>query len=162
MQVFVTINKDGMKINADAKCKELIDKEICDKGFIWNPDNCECECNKSCGIGEYLDYKSCKGRNKIIDKLIEDCSKNIDGNEMLYNETLNAIPLNAISLAIILLDAIPLNAKACNSSTICIVLFVIFFITSICISSIFIYFHWHLRKDNVRVRFNSNTQTTIY
>ena len=31
------------------ECKELIDKEICDKEFIWNPSNLEYECNKSCG-----------------------------------------------------------------------------------------------------------------
>ena len=37
--------------------KELIDKEICDKQFIWNPNNCECECDKSYDIGEYLDIK---------------------------------------------------------------------------------------------------------
>ena len=36
--------------------KQLIDKGVCDKGFIWSPSNCECECNKSCTIGEYLDY----------------------------------------------------------------------------------------------------------
>ena len=24
------------------ECKELIDKGVCDKGFIWNPSNCEC------------------------------------------------------------------------------------------------------------------------
>ena len=29
----------------------LIDKGICGKGFIWNPSNCGCECDKSCGIG---------------------------------------------------------------------------------------------------------------
>ena len=23
------------------ECKELIDKRICDKGFSWNPSNCE-------------------------------------------------------------------------------------------------------------------------
>ena len=28
------------------KCKELIDKGSCDKGFIWNPSNCERECDK--------------------------------------------------------------------------------------------------------------------
>ena len=32
---------------------------MCDKGFIWNLSNCECECDKSCDIGEYLDYKNC-------------------------------------------------------------------------------------------------------
>ena len=78
------------------ECKELIDKGICDKGFIWNPSNYECECDKSCDIGEFFDYKSCKCRNKIVDKLLEECSENIDGNKMLYNETLNPIPLNAI------------------------------------------------------------------
>ena len=25
--------------------KKLIHKGICDKGFIWNPSNCECEIN---------------------------------------------------------------------------------------------------------------------
>ena len=73
------------------ECNELIDKGTCDKGFIWNPSNCECECDKSCDIGEYLDYKDCNSRKKIIDKLVEECSENIDGNEMLYNETLDII-----------------------------------------------------------------------
>ena len=44
------------------ECKELIDKSMCDKGFIWNPSNCECECDKSCDIGEYLDYSNSKCR----------------------------------------------------------------------------------------------------
>ena len=48
------------------ECKELIDKGVCDKGCIWNPSNCEFECDKSCGIGEYLDYENCKCRKKII------------------------------------------------------------------------------------------------
>ena len=39
------------------ECKELIDKRVCDKGFIWNPSNYECECDKACDIGEYLDIK---------------------------------------------------------------------------------------------------------
>ena len=28
--------------------EELSDKERCDKGFIWNPSNCNCECDESC------------------------------------------------------------------------------------------------------------------
>ena len=27
------------------ECKELIDKGECAEGYIWNPSNCECECN---------------------------------------------------------------------------------------------------------------------
>ena len=46
------------------ECKELIDKEIRDKGFIWNPSNCECD--KSCDIGEYLDYENCKCKKKKL------------------------------------------------------------------------------------------------
>ena len=37
------------------ECKELIDKGVCDKGFISNLHNCECECYKSCDFSEYLD-----------------------------------------------------------------------------------------------------------
>ena len=61
------------------ECKEdLIDKGICEKGFIWNPTNCRCECDKSCGIGQYLDYKSCVCRNSFFDKLFEECTNVID------------------------------------------------------------------------------------
>ena len=35
---------------------------MCDKGFIWNPSNCECECDKVCDVGEYLGYENCKCR----------------------------------------------------------------------------------------------------
>ena len=62
----VCINKK--RWNED-KCrcegKELIDKGSCDKGFVWNPSNCECEYDKSCDVGEYLDYKNWKCRKKI-------------------------------------------------------------------------------------------------
>ena len=35
--------------------KALIDKGIFDKGFNWNPSNCECDRSY---VGEYLDYKN--------------------------------------------------------------------------------------------------------
>ena len=60
------------------KCKELIDKGVCDKGLIWNPSNCECEINKSCDIGEYLDYENCICSKKLVDKLAEKCTGNIE------------------------------------------------------------------------------------
>ena len=55
--------------------KELINKGICDKGFNWNPNNCECKCGRSCDVGEYLDYKNCKCRKRLVDKLVEECNK---------------------------------------------------------------------------------------
>ena len=60
------------------ECKELIDKGVCDKGYAWNPSNCECECDKSCDVGEYLDYENCKCRRRLVDKLLEECNENID------------------------------------------------------------------------------------
>ena len=40
MQAFVIINYIGM-ISAGCECKDLFDK-----GFIWSPSNCVCECDK--------------------------------------------------------------------------------------------------------------------
>ena len=34
--------------------------------------------NKSCGIGEYLNYSNCTCRKKFFDKLIEECTENFD------------------------------------------------------------------------------------
>ena len=48
------------------------------KGFIWNPSNFECECDKSCGVGQYLDYENCKCRKKLLDKLTEECTETDD------------------------------------------------------------------------------------
>ena len=42
------------------ECKELIDKGVCEKGFIWNP----------CDVGEYLGYENCKCRKSIVAPLI--------------------------------------------------------------------------------------------
>ena len=38
----------------------------------------ECECDESCDIGEYLDYKNFKCKNKLVDKLVAECTENID------------------------------------------------------------------------------------
>ena len=55
-----------------------MDKGVCGKGSIWNPSNCECECDKSYDVREYLDYENCQCRKKIADKLVEECTENID------------------------------------------------------------------------------------
>ena len=70
------------------ECKELTGKIICDEEFIWNHSNCECEYDKSCDVGEYLDYENSKCRKRLFDKLVEECSENIDENK-LVSVTLN-------------------------------------------------------------------------
>ena len=49
-----------------------------DKGFIWNASNCECESDKLCDIGEYLDYENCKCRKRLIDKLVDECTETVE------------------------------------------------------------------------------------
>ena len=111
--------------------EELSDKESCNKGSIWNS-------SKSCDVGEYLDYKNCKCNRKIVGELVEECNKNINENEMIYNETLNKIPLNDYEIV-------------CGSFTLYIALFVILLVISTVICAVFDYFYWYSKKDNVRV-----------
>ena len=113
--------------NDKCRCefKELIDKGMCDKEFIWNPSICECECNKSCNFREYLDHVNCTCRKRLIDKVVEECTEDIDENEMIYND----------------------YEKICSSCTVYIILFVIAFLMILGISSIYFYFHWYLKKS---------------
>ena len=53
-----------------------IDKFVCSKGYALNPSNCECQCDKSCDVSEYLDYENCKCR-KCNYKLVEEGKKNV-------------------------------------------------------------------------------------
>ena len=56
----------------------MIDKGVCDKRFVWNPSNCECECYKSCDFSECLDFKNYKCKKKLVHKLAEECTENIE------------------------------------------------------------------------------------
>ena len=62
----------------------MIDKGNCDNRFIWNPSTWECECDKSCDIGEYLHYKNCKCRKKLMNELVEECREDVNGNSMIH------------------------------------------------------------------------------
>ena len=138
-------NKD--KCRCEFK-EDLIDKGICDKRFAWNPSNCQSECDKSCGIGEYLDYKTCVCRNTLIDKLVEECTKNNDN-----FQTLNTI-----------------SSHDCASCMLHVVLFAVFLTTGVIIGGAFLYFHYYLKrndeldrkKEKEKLRFNSIGQLTNY
>ena len=123
------------------ECKELTDKGVCDKGFIWNPSNCLCECDKSCEVGEYLDYSNCKFRKKLVDKLVEQRTKSTDEVE---NASENE------------------HKNKCSSCTLYIVLFSIIFTIGIGIATYFVYSHWYLKKDDARVMLDICTKTTMH
>ena len=69
-----------------------------------------------------------KKKKKKVDELVEECSENIDENEMIYNVTLNDYK------------------NVSRSCTIYTVLFVIVLLVIIGISNGYIYFYWYLKK----------------
>ena len=125
-KIICNIKQRWNKDKCRCECKELIDKGVCDKGFIWNPSNCECECDKSCNIGEYLNYSDGKCRKKLVDPLVEECTETIDETELVNITVENK------------------NNSRCNSYVVYKVLFFIFFIIS---SGIIIYFVYHKYVD---------------
>ena len=110
-------NKDKCR----CECKDLIDKGVWDKEFIWNPSNCEWKCEKSRDTGEYLDYLNCKCRKRLIDKLVEECTKSIDKVKITSKNE---------------------RENKCSCYTVYIVLFSIFFIISIGIGIYFVYYKY--------------------
>ena len=83
-----------------------------------------------CDIGEYLDYKSCKWRKKIVDKLVDECT------EIIEEEKVAKITLAKNE-----------NSHKCSSCTMYTVLFWIFFTISVGgIGACFVYSHGYLRK----------------
>ena len=55
----------------------------CNKGYMWNPSTCACECDMWCKPGQYLDYKKCVYKNKLIGRVIAECTSVI--NETMIN-----------------------------------------------------------------------------
>ena len=108
------------------ECKELIDKGSCDKEFILNPSNCEWKCDKSCDIGEYLDFENCKCRKKLVDKLVEEYTTNVDEKE-IYPAKLHSEET---------------ITPVCTCYTIYLIPFSLFFTINIGIATCFIYYKY--------------------
>ena len=81
-------------------------------------------------------YKNCNCRKKIIDKLVEECSENIDGHEMLYNETLDIISSS--------------DNKTSNSCVVYIILFSVFLIISISMDYVYLFLYLKNKSTNSR------------
>ena len=85
---------------------------------LRNPSNCEWEWYKSCDFSEYLDYKNCKCKKRLVDKLVEECTKNIEETRLVeITSSKNE------------------NKHKCSSCKLYIVLFSIFFTINIGIGS---------------------------
>ena len=132
----------------DDKCrceyKKLIDIGVCDKGFIWNLSNRECECYKSCDFSEYLDYKNCECKKRLVDKFVErisseQCTENIEETRLVV---INLIECSSVK----------------NKCKLYLLLFSIIFTVNIGIGSYFLCFYWYLKKDVTRVTFGTCTR----
>ena len=67
----------------------------CNKGYTWNPSTCECQCDMWCKPGQYLDYKKCICKNKLIGRVIAECISVI--NETMINNKNNIDNNNTIT-----------------------------------------------------------------
>ena len=75
--------------------------------------------DKSCDVGEYLDYENCKCSKKLVDKLNEECTENIDEIKIAIGNK---------------------HKNKCSSCALYIVLFLIIFTINIGIVTYFVYF----------------------
>ena len=93
---------------------------------MWNPSTCSCECDRYCETVQYLDYRNCVYRKKIIDDLIEQCTSIVDMD--IKNNTLS-------------------KKSDESSSNIYFILFIVSLVLFILFLGVFIYY-W--RKDNTK------------
>ena len=110
------------------------------KDIFFNPSNCKCECDKSCGIGKYLDYLNCKCRKKLFDPLDEECTESVNKTKPVENG----------------------HKKQCSSCTVYIVLFSVIIVMNIGIGIYFVYSRWYFKKYSLSVDFNTHKETTIF
>ena len=58
----------------------------CTKGYTWNPSTCECQCDTWCKPGQYLDHKNCVCINKLVGRVIEECTSVINETMIINNK----------------------------------------------------------------------------
>ena len=93
------------------------------KGYAWNPSTCECQCDTWCKPGQYLDDKNCICKNKLIGRLIEECTSVI--NETMINNKDNIT----------------------NNNNTYLILFIVFLIGFIVFLIGSIYYYWRSNAD---------------
>ena len=116
-------NSDASRCDCNEDFASIIN---CTKGYTWNPSTCECQCDTWCKAGQYLDHKNCICKNKLIGKMIEECTNVI--NEIMINNKDNIDNDNTITNIFIVLFPI------------------VMFILIVC-SCVFIYFKWFENKE---------------
>ena len=106
---------------------------VCEKGYMWNPSTCVCECDMWYKPGQYLDYKNCICKNKLIGKINSVCTSFI--NESWVNVDDNNVSSDNTSIYIGLFS-----------------LLVFVGVVGFCV---FAYFKWIKGKNLLKKRFNN-------
>ena len=85
-------NSDTCRCNCNEDFAGIIN---CTKGYTWNPSTYECQCDMWCKPGQYLDYKNCICKNKLIGRVISECTSVI--NKTMMNKKDNIANDNTIT-----------------------------------------------------------------
>ena len=85
-------NSDTCRCDCNEDFASIIN---CTKGYTWNPNTCKCQCDMWCKPGQYLDYRKCICKNKLIGRVIAECPSVI--NETIINNNDNIANDNAIT-----------------------------------------------------------------
>ena len=75
-------NSDTCRCDCNEDFANIIN---CTKGYIWNPSTYACECDMWCKPVQYLDHKNCACKNKLIGRVIAECTS-IVNETMMNNE----------------------------------------------------------------------------
>ena len=103
---------------------------------MWNPSTWECQCDKWCKQGQYLDHKNCVCKNKLIGRVIEECNS-------VINET-------------------TINNKDNTTNNTYLILFIVFLIGFIVFLIGFIYYFRRSNFDRKKLKYFIYPKTSIY
>ena len=105
------------------KCVCKLNSSVCNNKQIWNDDTCRCDCNEDfagiincakgcqcdmwCKPGQYLDHQNCVYKNKLIGRLIEECTSvinetMINNKDSDNNNTLQNVFIGLFSVAVLI------------------------------------------------------------
>ena len=85
-------NSDTCRCNCNEDFAGIMN---CTKGYMWNPSTCTCKCDMWCKPGQYLDHKNCVCKNKLVGRVIGECTRLI--NEAMMNNRDNEDNDNTIT-----------------------------------------------------------------
>ena len=88
-------NSDTCRCDCNEDFASIIN---CTKRYTWNPSTCECQCDMWCKLGQYLDYKKCVCKNKLIGRVVAECTSvinetKINNKDNIANDNTNCLLL---------------------------------------------------------------------